>query len=87
MPKKEYDGPKSVGAAWKGKSKKGVKYLTIILDGKDEDAPKKKYVAFENENKKSENSPDFRIIESTPMKKKKGDDDEDETEEEDDDKW
>lgn len=85
MPKKEYDNDrKLVGSMWKKESKKGNTYISIALEDPEDEDRKFSLVAFKNEKKKSENSPDYFIFWSPEQKKsssKKKDDDEDEDDE------
>jgi uncharacterized protein (DUF736 family) len=58
--KKEYD---NIGALWERTSKTGKRYLTgkKTIDGKEV-----QIVAFRIEHKRSENTPDYSILESKP---------------------
>lgn len=57
---------RDIGAIWFKESRKGVKYLSGVIEI---DGEKRKFVAFKN-SKKADNQPDYRIYQSTPRDEK-----------------
>ena len=63
---------KELGALWKRKSRNGGQtYLAghVISENEFGEEVKTRVVVFSNSNKKSENSPDFRVYEQRPMER------------------
>lgn len=55
---------KSIGAIWTKVSQKGTNYLSISLDGANNE--KYSLIAFQNTRKKNEREPDYRIYKQQP---------------------
>ena len=58
-----YSNDNELGALWKRKSQKGTTFLTGKIKVNNESID---VVVFQNTEKKSENSPDYRILKSQP---------------------
>lgn len=64
MPKGKYadSDRKLIGGMWKKESKAGNAYVSIAIEDPDNEDRKLNLVAFKNDKKKSENSPDYFVF-------------------------